>query len=151
MDSTRPDTPLQDERGLGSFSPVSNPWGDFGLTQSGTEQVLARLNNLEVMMREQHLATREHLSKGLRECLCIEKSMHEKTCRNLQLAIDGIAAIKQRHQADPALMSGILGLVNSALLYLQTTSPATAPAIGAVLIGDNSPSTSQQQQQPQQN
>ena len=131
--------------------------GDFGLTQSGTEQVLARLNNLEVMVREQHLATREHLSKWLRECLCIEKSMHEKTCRSLQLAIDGIAAIKQRHQADPALMSGILGLVNSGFLYLQTTSPATAPAIGAVSIGavsmggDNTPSTSQQQQQPQQN
>ena len=98
------------------------------------------------------MATREHLSKGLRESLCIQRSMHERTCKNLQLAIDDIASIKDRHQADPVSKSGILGLVNFPLLYLQT-SPTMAPAVGSVstgvisLEGDNSPSAPQQQQQ----
>ena len=117
------------------------------------DQVLGRINSLEAMIREQHLATREHLSKGLKESLCIQRSMHERTCKNLQLAIYGIASIKSRHQADPVRMSGILGLVKSALLYLQTTSPTMATAVGSVAIGavslegDNSPSAPQQQQQ----
>lgn len=135
MDIKRVDTPVQDERGLGRFSPVSDPWGEFELTQSGMDQVLGRMNSIEAMIREQHMATREYMSKGLRESLCIQRSMHEKTCKNLQLAIDGISAIKDKHQADPVLMSGILGLVNSALIYLQTTSPAMAPAIGSVGMG----------------
>ena len=156
MENTCPGTPVQDERGLGNYSPVWDPLGDFALTQSGTDQLISRPNSLETIIRDQHMTTRENTSKALRECLCIERSMHEKTCKQLQLAIEGISAIRERHQADPLLMSGILGPVNSALLYLQTTTPAVAPAVSAIAMGvmsaitEERPSTSEVDQQHQQ-
>ena len=144
---------LQDERRF-NYSPVSDPWGEFALTLSGTEQVLNKLNSLETLVREQHLTTRECTSKALRECLCIERGMHEKLCKQLQLVSECISTIRDRHQADPVLMSGILGLVNSTLLYLQTTTPATAPVVSTVGMGllntSGSSSSVQQQQQQQQ-
>ena len=151
--SVRSDTPVQDMRRF-NYSPVSDPRGEFALTQSGTtEQVLKRLNSLETLVREQHLTTRECTSKALRECLCIERGMHEKLCKQLQLVSEGISAIRDRHQADPVLMSGILGLVNSTLLYLQTTTPATTSVVSSVDMGllntSGSSSTEQQQQQQQ--
>ena len=155
MENTCPGTPVQDERGLGNNSPVSDPRGDFALTQSSTDQLMSRLNSLETIIRDQHMTTRENTSKALRECLCIERSMHEKTCKQLQLAIKGISAIRERHQTDPMLMSGILGLVSSALLYLQTTTPSVAPAVSAVAMGvmsaitEERPSTSEVNQQQQ--
>ena len=68
------------------------------------------------------------------------------------ITIEGISAIRDRHQADPVLMSGILGLVNSALLYLQTKTPAVAPAVAMGImsaIPDERLSTYVEQQQQQ--
>ena len=63
MENTCPGTPVQDERGLGSYSPVSDPWGDFALTQSSTDQLMSRLKSLETIIRDQHMTTRENTQK----------------------------------------------------------------------------------------
>ena len=91
---------LQDERRF-NYSPVSDPWGEFALTLSRTGQVLNKLNSLETLVKEQHLTTRECTSKALRECLCIERGIHEKLCQQLQLVSEGISTIRDRKQADP--------------------------------------------------
>ena len=62
---------------------------------------MSRLNSLETIIRDQPITTRENTSKALRECLCIEHSMHEKTCKQLQLANEGISAVRDKTSGGP--------------------------------------------------
>lgn len=121
-------TPVQDERVLGNFSPVSN-WGEFetnselSFLKSGEDRVMEKLSSIEVLVRELHLSAREHVAKGLREMLNIEKGLLIKVLRNMEEISQGIREIQSRHQEDPALLSGIIALVNQSVKYLQETTP----------------------------
>lgn len=112
-------TPVQDERVLGNFSPVSN-WGEFDTNE---ERIMDKLSSMEVLMRELHLSTREHVAKGLREMLSYEKALIGKVLKNQEDINTGLREIQSRHQADPLLVSGIIALVNQSVKYLQDTSP----------------------------
>lgn len=131
-------TPVQDEILVEqqAFSPVSDPWGDFILDQTAADMVTARLNALEALVREQHLATRDHVSKGLRECINHQRKLLNKVYGDLRMVSEKLENVQERHMADPTLLAGIVGLVNQALLYLQTTAPAVAPAVAAVVGAD---------------
>lgn len=107
-------TPVRDERVLG-FSPVST-WGDTdtdaapatSFLSTSEDRIMDRLNSLEVLVREQHLSTREHVAKGLRECIAYEKSLINRVCKDLQEVAAGVQILQLKHQVDPALISGIV-------------------------------------------
>lgn len=135
-------TPVRDERVLG-FSPVST-WGDTdtdaapatSFLSTSEDRIMDRLNSLEVLVREQHLSTREHVAKGLRECIAYEKSLINRVCKDLQEVAAGVQILQLKHQADPALISGIVGLVNSSVLYLQATAPNVVTPLTGVPQGN---------------
>ncbi|MCG8047818.1 MAG: hypothetical protein N0E48_19700 [Candidatus Thiodiazotropha endolucinida] len=133
-------TPVQDENCiLRGFSPVSN-WGDFDYTASATlesgtvkpieERVFEKLNSLEVLIKESHNSTREHMTKGLCELLSYEKALINKVLKNMEEVSTGIQELQSRHQADPALVAGIVALVNQSIKYLQDTAPKTSSQEG---------------------
>lgn len=125
MERNEATTPLQDER-IMRFSPISDAGQDISFEQTSTDQILARLNSVEVLVREQHLATREYMAKGIRDSISIERGMYNKLCQHLQTVAAEVQKIQDKHQAEPALVAGIVGMVNQALLYLQSTAPAAA-------------------------
>ena len=135
IDITGAGTPLQDETTFMAISPVPDPWAEFTkgeLTSTGSEQILDRLNSIEVLIRDMHLSSREHYAKGLREILAVERTMMNKVLKTLQLVLQSLEQLKQRHQADPTLLPGILSLVNQSILYLQATSPISGPLVELV-------------------
>lgn len=126
------ETPVQDEHSvLGGFSPISN-WGDFdsttnissGILKSGEDKVLEKLESMEVLVRELHLSTREHVAKGLRELLSYERALINKVLKNMEDINTRIREVQSRHQADPALVASIVALVNQSIKYLQDTAPS---------------------------
>lgn len=117
---------------------MSDSWEDFILGQMPADMVTARLNALKVLVREQHLTTRDHVSKGLRECINLQRKLLNKVYGHLQIVSARLEKLQERHMADPMLLAGIVCLVNHALLYLQTTTPTVAPVVAAVVRADGS-------------
>ena len=105
------------------YSAVSDPWVEF--TKIYTDRIMDRLSSLEILVRQQHLGTREYQAKGFRDVVSITRKMFREIQNSMHLALQGSNMLQSKHQADPALMSVIMALLNSALLYLNATAPAT--------------------------
>ena len=84
-----------------------------------------RVSSLETLVREQDLGTSEYQAKGLRDVVSINRKMFREIQNSMHLTLQGLNMLQSKPQADQALMSGIMALVNSAMLYLNATVPAT--------------------------
>ena len=84
---------------------------------------------METAIGELHLATREHITKRLRELVQIERGQLVRLSQQLQEVLTSIEDIKKKHQAEPALLSGIVSLVSQAITYLQQAAPETVVTI----------------------
>ena len=148
-------TPVMDERpSVLGFSPISDfkdtdqPSLPEMLVATSEMRILDRRNNLESIIREQHLKTRDHVTQELRECMTYEKSLISKLCKDVSTQIQ---ALQASHRVDPGMVNSILGLVNQTILYLHhaallpaTTSPQTGstgqvsnhqPPVGQATVG----------------
>ena len=65
---------------------------------------------METVIGELHLAIREHVTKGLRELVQIERGQLVRLSQQLQEVLTTIEDLKKKHQAEPALLSGIVSL-----------------------------------------
>lgn len=78
------------------------------------------------------------MSKGLRECINLQRGLLNKVYWDSQAVSARLEKLQEKHMADPMLLAGIVGLVNQALLYLQTTAPTVVPVVAAVVRADGS-------------
>ena len=152
-------TPVMDERpsvlgfsSISDFEDTDQPSLPEMFVATSEMRILDRLNNLETIIREQHLKTRDHVTQGFRECMTYEKSLISKLYKDLGDVSTQIQGLQARHQVDPGMVNSILGLVNQTILYLHhaallpaTTSPQTGstaqvsnhqPALGQATAGN---------------
>ena len=147
-------TPFMDERPsvlgfslISEFEDTDQPSLPEMLVATSEMRILDRLNNLESIIREQHLKTRDHVTQGLRECMAYEKSLINTLCKDLGDLSTQMQALQARHRVEPGLFNSILGLVNlhHAALLPATASRQTAstaqvsnhqPAFGQATVGN---------------
>ena len=85
--------------------------------------MIQKLGFLEVLIKESHVSTRDHMAKGLCELLSYEKSLIKKVLRIMEEINIGVKEHPSRNQADPALVGSIVALVNQSIKYLQDNAP----------------------------